>query len=144
MFLKKVTVNQYYSKASVKLESLKCQHLCILCHVKETIKREKGTNHLSSSNQKKLDYTNKLKLQGCSSCKFMDVDNPRFFDMDHLDIYDKKACVSQMCINSDYSLDDIIKECEKCRVLCKHCHRIHTMKQIKQGLLSPKIRDISF
>lgn len=37
--------------------------------------------------------------------------------------------------------NDIIKECEKCRVLCKHCHAIHTRKQRKQGLFLPKVKD---
>jgi len=134
---KKKNICDIASKASIKLEALKCQHLCILCHLKKTIEREKGTNHRSSYNQEKLDYTNKLKLQGCEVCEYKNSDLPRFFDMDHLDISEKKASVGNMCGNSDYSLDDVIKECRKCRILCKHCHKIHTAKQTKQGLFLP-------
>jgi hypothetical protein len=139
---KKENINRILGKASVKLEALKCQHLCMLCHVKETIKREKGESIRSGLIKSKYDYVSKLKEEGCSSCKFTDIDTPRFFDMDHLDISDKIACIGQMCKDSDYSLDDVIKECNKCRVLCKHCHRIHTNKQMKQGLFLPKIKDI--
>ena len=43
-----------------------------------------------------------------------------------------------MCKYADYSLDDLIKECSKCRVLCKHCHKIHTNKQAKEGLFKSR------
>ena len=138
---KKLNVSGIQGKASAKLESLKCQHLCILCHVKKTIGREKDTK-TNGITKIKYDYVSKLKEKGCSSCKFTDIDTPRFFDMDHLDIDDKIACIGKMCQDSHYSLDDVIKECNKCRVLCKHCHRIHTNKQIKKGLFSQKIKDI--
>lgn len=138
---KKIDVSKITGKASVKLESLKCQHLCILCHVKETIEREKGENKRGGLIKSKYDYVSKCKEKGCSSCKFTDP-NPRFFDMDHLDISDKIANIGKMCKDPDYSLDDVIKECEKCRVLCKHCHKIHTIKQIKQGLFLPTKKDI--
>lgn len=140
---KKIDVSKIYGKSSAKLESLKCQHLCILCHVKETIEREKGAGTRGLLMKSKYDYVSKCKEKGCSSCKFTDIDTPRFFDMDHLDLSDKIANIGDMCKNPDYSLDDIIKECDKCRVLCKHCHKIHTIKQMKQGLFLPKIKDIS-
>lgn len=140
---KKLNVSAASSKSSIKLESLKCQHLCILCHVKATIEREKGESVKTGLIKSKHDYVSKLKEEGCSSCKFSDINTPKFFDMDHLDITTKKTTLSKMCIDPDYSLDDIIKECTKCRVLCKHCHRIHTNKQRKQGLFLPKIKDIS-
>ena len=52
------------------------------------------------------------------------------------------ANISKMCMDPGYSLDDVIQECNKCRVLCKHCHRIHTFRQIKAGLFLPKIKEI--
>jgi len=138
---KKKNVSAICGKASVKLESLKCQHLCILCHTKETMEREKGESTKTGFIKIKYDYVSKCKEKGCSSCGFTDP-NPKFFDMDHLDISDKKANVSKMCIRPEYSLDDVIKECEKCRVLCKHCHRIRTNKQMEQGLFLPKSKEI--
>lgn len=138
---KKSDVSSIIGKTSVKLESLKCQHLCILCHVKETIEREKGGNKRGGLIKSKYEYVAKCKEKGCSSCKFIDP-NPRFFDMDHLDISDKIESIGNMCKNPDYSLDDVIEECNKCRVLCKHCHKIHTINQVKQGLFLPKINEI--
>jgi NAD-dependent dihydropyrimidine dehydrogenase PreA subunit len=44
-------------------------------------------------------------------------------DFDHRDPSDKKKCVSQML---SYSLKTIIKEIEKCDLVCANCHRIRT------------------
>jgi hypothetical protein len=42
-------------------------------------------------------------------------------DFDHLDSSQKKGNVSDL-IRSDYSWATIMKEIDKCRVLCKICH----------------------
>ena len=58
--------------------------------------------------------------------------------MDHLVISEKVACVSQMVRDSKYSIEDVINECSKTRVLCAFCHVIHTRNQRMDGLFLPK------
>jgi hypothetical protein len=76
-----------------------------------------------------------LKLAGCSSCGYLDSNLPRFFDMDHIDPANKIADLATMVNTKDYSLEDVIAECKKCRVLCKFCHKIHTKLQIAKGII---------
>ena len=58
----------------------------------------------------------------------------RFFDLDHIDPEYKVDCVSRM-IKENYTLEDLIEECKKCRTLCGDCHRVHTRNQLKAGLI---------
>ncbi len=115
-----------------KRESLKTQLLCIYCHIKQTIRRERGDRRKTNLAKQKISYINKLKENGCVSCGFKDLSCPRFFDMDHLAPEVKIDSVGDMIDNPAFSLNDIILECSKCRVLCKHCHAMHTKNQVKR------------
>jgi len=131
------SVSQMGSDKLMRKEAKKCQHLCSKCHTSMTISREKNLFHKRTiEGHKKSDYVNSLKLKnGCSVCGFSDKNLLRFLDLDHLDPENKVVNVSIMVIRKEYSLKDVVEECKKCRVLCKHCHRIHTSEQIKQGIL---------
>jgi hypothetical protein len=61
-----------------------------------------------------------LKQHSCVRCGFSDI---RALEFDHLK--DKKMCLSKM-IHMGYSWENILKEIEKCQVLCANCHRIKT------------------
>ena len=135
---KKKNVSMYRSEGMIRLESLKCQLLCAKCHVETTIEREKGLSEKAGLVKKKFDYINSLKIKGCSVCKYKNADLLRVFHMDHIIPNEKKCCVSQMIRNNTYSMDDVINECDKCRVLCYFCHVIHTRNQINQGMFLPK------
>lgn len=65
---------------------------------------------------------------GCFDCGIKD---PIVLDFDH--IRDKKYNVSQM-IRDGFSWKAILKEIEKCEVVCANCHRIRTHKR-RIGLL---------
>jgi hypothetical protein len=140
---KKNMLSKISGKKSMETEILKCQMLCIFCHVEETIRREKGIYKKYGNFKLKHEYVKKFKDQGCVSCGYVNIDMPRFFDMDHLNPDNKITTISIMCCNSDYILDDVINECTKCRVLCKFCHRIHTVKQQKERLLNKLKYEIS-
>lgn len=58
---------------------------------------------------------------GCARCGFNE--HPQALHFDHLG--DKKANVSDL-IRSDYGLYTILKEIDKCQVLCANCHAIVT------------------
>lgn len=134
--LKKYDVSRARSEASMRLESLKCQLLCAKCHVIETVRREDGIILPVSNRKKKLDYTNQLKLKGCEICKYQNSDLPRFFDFDHLDPVTKIRNVSKMVHENKYNFDELITEISKCRILCHHCHIIHTKTQIDNGIVT--------
>jgi hypothetical protein len=135
---KKYDVSRARSEASMRLESLKCQLLCARCHVMETVRREEGIILPAGNRKKKLDYTNELKLKGCEICKYQNPDLPRFFDFDHLDPTTKTRNISKIVHESKYTFDELITEISKCRILCHHCHIIHTKTQIDKGIINNK------
>lgn len=123
-------VSQLHSYHCMKVESLKTQNLCVLCHLEETVAREQGLmNKTSKATNIKCSYINDLKSQGCSSCGYKNPLLFRFFDMDHLDPRTKIKSLCTMAHYPEYSLEDVITECGKCRVLCKHCHSIYSSIQ---------------
>jgi hypothetical protein len=119
------------SEFDLRREALKCQNLCVHCHVEVTVGREKGSTS-KGLRTLKLSYTNKIKEAGCTSCGFKDIKYLRKFHLDHIDPNSKILCVSDMIhgsLGGDYSFEDVVNECSKCRVLCSHCHRIHSRNQ---------------
>lgn len=139
---KKYRVGAASSESAMRLEALKCQLLCARCHIMETIRREKGKpyNSRSRSEKEKLEHTNKLKLQGCEICKYKNSDLPRFFNFDHLDPTTKIERISNMIMDNKCSVDDLMMEISKCRIICRHCHLIHTKIQLDKGILNNGIR----
>ncbi len=122
---------------SMDLEVSKCQCVDSKCHLMETIRREKGKKDCERSplEKSKLNYTYKLKEQGCVLCGYINNNLPRFFHFDHLDPTTKTECISEMAIRYRYSLEDVQKEVEKCRILCYFCHYMHTRDQQRNKLL---------
>ena len=133
---KKDSVSQMHGIVSVKREAMKCRHLCAKCHIKETMKREIAPKQRGTARkQEKELYVKALKKLGCSACGENEV-LPRFYEMDHLDPRSKVADLAFMVTEEKYSLEDVKFECKKCRVLCRHCHIIHTSNQRKSAKLS--------
>lgn len=114
---KKCNVWACSSEDAMRLESMKCQLLCVKCHTIETIKREKGPlfstlNAGSYLTREKLDYTNNLKLSGCENCGYKNASLPRFFDFDHIDPVSKNENIAWM-VSRNYTLDDLKLEISK-------------------------------
>lgn len=133
---KRALVSGLVSRDAIELESLKTQLLCCRCHAEETIRRRKGC--IEKARQKKAYVDDCKKKAECSLCSYKNPLLLPFFDYDHIDIYSKIANISAMVQSSQYTLNDIAIEMKKCRLLCRHCHRIHTRKQHEQGLISAK------
>jgi hypothetical protein len=131
---KKKTVRNMLSIQGKLNESKKCQHLCARCHLEETVLREGEILLKIGIWKEKADYIKNIKKCGCSHCGYSNINILRFFEMDHLDPKNKLASICEMVRKYNYSLQDVIKECEKCRILCRHCHLIHSFNQRKQGL----------
>ncbi|CAK7994694.1 Hypothetical protein POVR1_LOCUS218 [uncultured virus] len=131
---KKQYIGRINSLDGIRLEAAKCQLICQQCHTKETIRREKGNSHMSSDTIRKLEITNKIKSEGCEICHYQNTSLLRYFEFDHLDPTDKISCVALM-VKAQYTVDELIEECKKCRVLCAQCHRIHTRNQRQDGTI---------
>lgn len=73
---------------------------------------------------KKQEYKRKLaELKEKTGCKDCGVKNHIILDFDHL--RDKKYNISRM-VHDGFSWRAILKEIDKCEVVCANCHRIRT------------------
>ena len=133
-------VSEMSCEFTMRQEAEKCQLICMECHVKETIKREKGWEPTSLLHIQKLSIVNNLKKTGCKTCKYKNKDLPRFMHMDHKKPRKKDIGICEMVMDNYYTVDDLMKELEKCRVLCGHCHAIHTQWQFDNGIIRSGMR----
>lgn len=138
---KKSNVCNAGNESAMKLESKKCQLICKKCHVKETIRREEEKEEKIKTsfverdiriNQKQM--IKERKALGCEICKYVNIEMPRFFDFDHLDPTTKLENVAAM-VHLNYATSLIEQEMNKCRVLCKNCHHIHTITQVSNKIV---------
>lgn len=67
------------------------------------------------------DYKSNKKCTNCSE------NRPECLNFHHVNLTDKKSEVSTM-VNGGYKIDTIIKEINKCILLCANCHRKHHFK----------------
>jgi hypothetical protein len=67
-----------------------------------------------------------LKSKPCADCK--QTYPPYVMDFDHLDASTKYRGVADM-VGSGHSLENILKEIDKCELVCSNCHRIRTYKR---------------
>lgn len=70
-----------------------------------------------------LEY---LRTHGCADCGETD---PVILELDHVRGV-KTACVTKM-ISSGYRWESVMKEIEKCEVVCVNCHRRRTFKRCR-------------
>ena len=78
----------------------------------------------------------------CALCqvKVIDAVHQRdlcVYERDHLDVFSKRESVGVMCQRGE-SWDDICREADQCRILCKRCHSVVTFAQRETGLLRLK------
>ncbi len=122
-------VAQMKSAVSMKNESKKCQLTCLMCHVKETKRRYIGHPRTEIASRIKYEFSNnvKLKIGKCQDCNTpIDKSVLAYYEFDHTNPATKTANISEMCMNSTYSLEDLKWEIPLCRVLCRYCHRVKT------------------
>lgn len=130
-------VSAFWNEKQMWDESRWCQILCCICHVDVTQERltPYPDEKKSSVRLAKEEYVRKLKTCGCQECKLYKEDLLRCLEFDHIDPSTKITTIGIMVCDDKYSLEDLIEECKKCRILCRMCHRLYTEIQIKQGLI---------
>lgn len=72
-------------------------------------------------------FIDKIKLsKGCLHCGYKD--HAVALDFDHLDPSDKNFNISQYFATA--SIEKLIKEINKCQILCANCHRVKTKQDL--------------
>jgi hypothetical protein len=103
---------------------------CLNCHntyykqyiINNSAKYEK---YFKDYNRKKSEWFKSLKLKPCKDCNISY--EPECMDFDHLK--DKIKNVSRMFIEN-YSKEDVLKEIEKCDLVCVLCHNKRTYDRV--------------
>jgi hypothetical protein len=119
--------NKRNKDLSAPIQNFNPSGMCIKCGTKTD---GKGNAFLCSKHYKnefRLNVKKELieKLGGkCSKCN--GVFQSEVYDFHHL--HDKKYTISNMFLRN--SKEEILKEAEKCILLCANCHRMHHAKQI--------------
>ena len=76
--------------------------------------------HRDDNHQRMWDY---LLNSSCADCKIKD---PRVLEFDHLPEFEKSFNISRAVSGSTRSWKLILKEIEKCEIVCANCHKIRT------------------
>ncbi len=77
---------------------------------------------------KRREFIDAFKLQkGCCLCGYNE--HPVALDFDHLEPKDKKFTIGTKYIQAKE--EDLLKEIQKCRILCANCHRVETLNAFK-------------
>lgn len=142
---KKMAVCELTNLHDQKREFAKCQLVSGLGHVKITTKRYRkngeSKERLSIDQKQRREWINNYKLScncTCATCGISYMGEPLgVLHFDHIDIHTKIANISEM-IRGNYTLEMIILEIQKCRLVCIHCHEIITKEQRKSGILQKK------
>ncbi len=110
-------------------ESKKCQLLCLYCHVKESERRNMEKNVIRGQYTRHYQYVSSVKLSigHCELCRTsVDSNNLSYYEFDHIDPSKKVGKISKMAQRSKHLLKI---EISKCRLLCRFCHKKHTIYQ---------------
>lgn len=112
-------IRKHSSISEIKSEIDKCEVRCISCHRKRT-----HANHIKSKNKlsKSVIFIKSyLSDKKCIDCKSTDVDSLEF---DH--VRGQKTYNVSTLVGSNYSIQRILDEINKCDVVCCKCHRKRT------------------
>ncbi len=121
----------------MKAEAKKCKLLCILCHSIKTTDRYVKSTIYKPREVQKIEYVKakKVKIGTCQICRL--AVNPNYFsyfEYDHLDSSKKRESISIIATHTYavFTMEYLIEEMEKCRILCAFCHKLRTNIQAKQ------------
>lgn len=83
---------------------------------------------LSADVSKTRNFVNALKKYG--RCKDCGIRDERVLEFDHLPEYKKEFNIAE-AYRCMYSIGRIIKEIEKCDLVCSNCHKIRTKERFE-------------
>ena len=90
--------------------------------------------HDNTLSLKAYEYIMNVMITPCRFCGRVDVQK----NFDHVNMFEKTGTVGQM-IRYGRPEDEILKEIEKCQILCVYCHIIVTAYERRYGFMEKKI-----
>jgi 5-methylcytosine-specific restriction endonuclease McrA len=125
-------ISKFDSKLDKEIENI--QLLCGNCHRIKSFKeqqkqQEKSILKNKKCKDKKLQFTRSIKKDiGCQMCKWkpIDIESTYCLDFDHINTKDKYKNISDLY---SYTIEILINEILKCRLLCRCYHQLHTCIQ---------------
>lgn len=92
-------------------------------HYKENIKYYVDKSKVTRDSNREYVWEF-LQTQSCKDCGNI---NPLLLEFDHLDDFEKDGNISTMI--GAVGKETLVKEIEKCEVVCANCHRIRTYRR---------------
>ena len=91
----------------------------------------KNKEDLYASQQKHRDRNsdNLWQILIKSECHDCGINDPRVLEFDHLPQFKKSFGIGRAVGGSTRSWNSILKEIEKCEIVCANCHRIRTLER---------------
>lgn len=117
-------------KEMILKEIEKCELVCCLCHNKRTYKRQTRADEskLSDTVKNNREIIKNAKQNKCYSCGIQrDECNMQF---DHTESSIKFKNISQL---QNYKTETLLREIEKCNVICALCHRRKSLLEQRIG-----------
>jgi len=102
----------------VEKEIKKCELLCCNCHIELHCNQNPIDKRMSELKKDLLKYKN---VYHCQSCGY-GTDNFSSLDFHHRSLLEKSFEITKETFRRKLILPYIIKELEKCEILCKNCH----------------------
>jgi len=118
------------SKEVILKEIEKCELVCLLCHNKRTYMRQKRRDKSLYTNtvNRNFEIIKEAKQTPCAYCGVQREEYNMQFD--HID---SKTKFKDICQLKNYKTEILLKELEKCQVICAMCHRKKSLLQQKMG-----------
>lgn len=116
-------LSDYYSKGKGKHS--RCKKCCSLYQKKHYQNNKQDYKERAYKSNRKISKRNKLyfkKYKQNKGCYFCNESEPCCLDFHHLDPSAKEKNISYMTKSAN-SIETILKEVEKCIVVCSNCHR---------------------
>ena len=124
------------NKDGVQLYQSFCKK-CASQWVKDNYKVNKDYYLQKAKEQKERIDSFVKEYKASLKCSVCPEDDPCCLDFHHLNPEEKEISISN-AINSGWSKDRILKEINKCIILCSNCHRkLHAGKLVAEGGFEP-------
>lgn len=89
--------------------------------------------HDNTLSLKTYEYIMNVMITPCRFCGRVDVQK----NFDHVNMFEKTGTVGQM-IRHGRPEEEILKEMQKCQILCVYCHRVVTAYERRIGFIEKK------
>lgn len=123
---------RYYAWDKIIKEIKNCQVLCSNCHsIKTAIEQKWNDPKKIKSRKKRKNLPKFIEYLNSHPCVDCGESNPVVLEFDH--IRSKKQRISRLVERASWKT--VLKEINKCQVLCSNCHQIKTSKQFNWSML---------